>query len=62
MKTIILLIKKMYKPFIKAYYRYVNDPLLILFRGLNRQAENLVKYLNKINKNIQFTLQILINN
>ena len=52
---------KIYSPFIKAYYRYVDDTF-ILFRGSNRQAENLVKYLNKINKNIQFTLEIQINN
>jgi hypothetical protein len=46
---------------IKSYYNCV-DNTFILIRGLNRRAENLVKYLNKIYKNIKFTLQIQINN
>lgn len=41
----------MYSPYIRAYYRYVDDTFN-LFRGSNTKAEHFVKYFNKINKNI----------
>lgn len=44
------------KSHIRAYFKYVNDTF-ILCRGLIRQAENMVKYLNNINKQIQFILE-----
>ena len=56
-----ILNNNIYCTYIKAYYRYVDDTF-ILFSGSNRQAQNFVNYLNKINKHIQFTLEIQINN
>lgn len=38
-----------------SYFRYVDDTF-ILFKGTNHQANSMLSNLNKINKNIQFTL------
>ena len=46
-----------YKNYIIFYSRYVDDTFII-YNGTNRQLENFKSYLNKINKNIQFTLEI----
>ena len=46
---------------VKFYNRYVDDTF-ILIQGSNRQIENFKNYLNGINKNIQFTLEIEENN
>ena len=39
------------------YTRYVDD-ILLIYNGTNRQLENLKTFLNKQNKNIQFTLEL----
>jgi len=60
-ESINILNHKVYKQYIKAYFRYVDDTF-ILFKGTNRQAELMVNNLNKVNKNIQFTLETQIDN
>jgi len=50
-----------YKPFILAYFRYVDDTF-ILFKGSDSQANNFVHGFSKINKNIQFTLEFQLDN
>jgi hypothetical protein len=60
-ESINILNHKVYKQYIIAYFRYVDDTF-ILFKGTNRQAEVMVNNLNKINKNIQFTLETQIDN
>jgi hypothetical protein len=54
-KTNYIINKKYTYQYIKPYCRFI-DGNLILFGGLNRQAENLISDLNKININIQLTL------
>ena len=46
---------------IVSYTRYVDDTFII-FNGTIRQINNLKNYLNNINKNIQFTLEVEIEN
>jgi len=54
-----ILFNKVYNPFIKAYFRYIDDNF-ILFRGTNRQAKIMVN--SKINKHIQCTFETQLNN
>ena len=44
-----------------SYTRYVDDTFII-FDGTIRQIKNMKKYMNGINKNIQFTLETEVNN
>lgn len=64
-KKINILNHKVYKQYIKEYFRYYVDDTFILFNGTNRQAEIIVNNLNKINSKIDFldvTISILSNN
>ena len=60
-ESINILNHSVYKQYIKAYFRYVDDTF-ILFKGTDRQAELMVNNLNRVNKNIQFTLETQIDN
>src|ERR1700678_399265 len=60
-ESINILNHSVYKQHIKAYFRYVDDTF-ILFKGTDRQAELMVNNLNRVNKNIQFTLETQIDN
>ena len=59
--TYLLSNKNKFSNILVSYTRYVDDTFII-FNGTLRQIENMKKYMNSFNKNIQFTLETEENN
>lgn len=60
-KTVGVINSVIYNLHFRAKFIGYVDNTLILIQGLIRQAENTIKYLNNINKQLQFILEMQIN-